>query len=366
MMTSESRLDAVVVGAGQAGLATSYHLTRNGVAHVVLERDARIGEVWHSRWDSLHLFTPARHDGLPGMPFPGSANTFPAKEDVASYLTDYSARFELPVRFNTAVTRVAADGAGFELHTGNGLIRATSVIVASGPNSTPWIPEFGMPMSRDIHQLHTADYRNPEDIPAGPVLVVGAGTSGVAVALELAQSHEVTIAGRPTAQIPNRVLRYLGGPYWAFINSVLTTSTPIGRKVAGKFHDRGAPLLGAGVDDLDRAGVARRPRLAQVVDGAPVLEDGSAPAVTTIVWATGYRPEFTWIDDLVVTDKGWPATRRGVVANGSGLYFVGMPFQYGLTSGLLGGVGRDAAHVVAHLVSRQRIGRSAAGVAASI
>jgi putative flavoprotein involved in K+ transport len=184
------------------------------------------------------------------------------------------------------------------------------------------------------------------------VLVVGSGTSGVAVALELSQTHEVTIAGRPTARIPDRLLRYAGAPYWAFINSVLTIRTPIGRKVAAQFHDRGAPLLGAGVEDLDRAGVARHPRLVKVVDGKPILEDGATPAVTSVIWATGYRPEFAWIDDLAATEKGWPATRRGVVPERPGLFFVGMPFQFGLTSGLLGGVGRDAAYVASAVASQ--------------
>jgi putative flavoprotein involved in K+ transport len=350
--SDEVQAQVVVIGAGQAGLATSYHLKRLGIEHLVLEGGARVGDVWRSRWDSLRLFTPALHDGLPGLPFPAPAKSFPGKEDVADYLDDYAERNHLPVRLNTRVTRIEPSVGGFDLETAGGTLRAGSVIVAAGPNGTPWVPPIATDLSAAIFQLHSANYRGPKDIPPGPVLVVGAGTSGVALALELSQTHPVSIAGRPTAHIPDKVLRFAGGPYWRFISSVLTIKTPIGRKVASKFHDRGAPLLGVGIEDLQRAGVAMHPRLTSVVNGQPILEDGGAPAVSSVIWATGYRPAFDWIANLPTTKAGWPATDRGVVSTSPGLYFVGMPFQYALTSGLIGGVGRDAAYVAAQIATR--------------
>ena len=194
------------------------------------------------------------------------------------------------------------------------------------------------------------------------MLVVGAGTSGAELALELAASHRVFLAGRPTPHIPDPVLRYAGGAYWQFIHSVLTLRTPVGRKVAAGFHQRGAPLIRISTQDLDRAGVTRVPRLTGTWAGLPTFDggtpDGGTPPgagtanVRTVVWATGYRPDLDWIDGLKLAPSGWPDTDRGAVPGTPGLYFVGMPFQYALTSGLIGGVGRDAAHVVKQIAKR--------------
>jgi putative flavoprotein involved in K+ transport len=350
-------LDAVVIGAGQAGLAAGYHLARSGLRFEILEADALVGGVWRRRWDSLRLFTPAQHDGLPGLPFPAARNTFPGKDQFAAYLESYVARFALPVRTGVRVTGVGRAGSGFAVETGAGTVRARNVIVATGANALPRLPEAAAGLDPSIRQLHSSQYRGPADIPDGGVLVVGAGTSGSEIALELSAGHRVLLAGRPTPHIPDPLLNYAGEAYWRFIHSVLTLRTPIGRKVAETFHQRGAPLIRISAKDLDRAGVIRMPRLAGTVDGQPVFDggsfDGNSPAVVrTVVWATGYRPDLGWIRGLDPAPSGWPATRRGAVPGMPGLYFVGMPFQYALTSGLIGGVDRDAAYVVRQIKRR--------------
>ncbi|KQR00004.1 potassium transporter Trk [Arthrobacter sp. Leaf141] len=354
MSEEDHVFDALVIGAGQAGLAAGYHLTGRKLRFAILESAGRVGDQWRSRWDSLRLFTPAQHDGLPGLPFPAGRNTFPAKEEVAAYLEGYAEHFNLPVRTDTHVTTVRRMDDGFDVATDSGTLRARNIIVAAGANTLPRIPAASKDINPGISQLHSSQYRRPTDLPEGDVLVVGAGTSGAEIARELAATHRTFIAGRPTPHIPDPVLRYAGDAYWRFIHSALTTGSPAGRKVAANFHKRGAPLIRISVKDLDRAGVVRLPRLSGTMDGQPTFDgDTSASAETvgvrTLIWATGYRASLGWIEGLPVTEGGWPVTRRGVVPELPGLYFAGMPFQYALTSGLIGGVDRDAAFVVGHL-----------------
>lgn len=357
MNQNSQPLDAVVIGAGQAGLAAGYHLAKTKLRFEILEADQRVGEVWRRRWDSLRLFTPAQHDSLPGLPFPGARNTFPGKEEFAAYLESYAARFGLPVRSGIRVSSVRRAGAGFAVDTTAGTARARNVIVATGANALPRLPDASAGLDPAIRQLHSSQYRSPADIADGGVLVVGAGTSGSEIARELAASHRVLLAGRPTPHIPDPLLRYAGGVYWGFIHNVLTLRTPIGRKVAAGFHQRGAPLIRISTKELDRAGVVRVPRFTGTADGQPTfdggkVDGGSSAVVRTVIWATGYRPDLDWIDGLEQAPTGWPDTQRGAIPGMPGLYFVGIPFQYALTSCLIGGVDRDAAYVVGQVERR--------------
>jgi putative flavoprotein involved in K+ transport len=243
-------------------------------------------------------------------------------------------------------------GALFDVETNDGALRTRNIVAAVGANSRPHIPDFAAELNPDIHQLHTSQYRSPADLPEGDVLVVGVGTSGAEIAAELAVSHRVLIAGRPTPHVPDAVLRHAGEAYWRLVHSVFTLDNPLGRKVAANFHRRGAPLIRISAKDLERAGVARLPRLTGTSAGSPAFEDGTSVDVRSVVWATGYRPSLDWIEGLALGPSGWPVTVRGAVPEIPGLYFVGMPFQYALTSGLIGGVGRDAAYVVDQLAAR--------------
>lgn len=328
--------------------------------------------LWSSaagRRDSLRLFTPARYNALPGSRVAAAAGSFPSKDEFADYLEGYARQFRLPVRTGVAVEHVGRANGVFEVHTSEGTIRARSVVASPGYATSPRIPDVAERLDPDLTQLHSSAYRSPAGVPAGDVVVVGAGPSGAQIALELARAHPsgiVYLAGRPTVHIPDAVFRFAGPAYWRFVNSVLTLATRPGRRVAASFHDRGAPLISVSMQEVERAGVVRLPRLSRVVDGRPVFDGGAAdngvgnqdrspsPAdLRTIIWATGYRPDLDWIEDLPVTAYGWPVSARGVVPEVPGLYFVGMPFQYALTSGLIGGVGRDAAHVVAQLVAHR-------------
>lgn len=345
-------VNTVVIGAGQAGLATGFHLKKRGEDFLILDSQPRIGDVWRNRWDSLRLFTPAQHDSLPGLAFPAARGSFPDKDAMADYLEDYAMNWELPVRHGVQVTGVGREDGRFKVQSSSGSILAKNVVVASGANASPRIPAAAGSLDPAIRQLHGAEYSNPDAIPPGDVLVVGSGTSGVEIAVELASTHGTFIAGTPPFHVPGPVLRYAGGIWWFMIHHMLTRSTPMGRKVAADFTQHGAPLIRTSVKELNVAGVTRLPRLTGARDGQPLLEDGRTLPVSTVIWASGYQPDFGWIRGLPEDEHGWPLTSRGAVEQLPGLFFVGMPFQYGLTSGLVGGVGRDAEHVAGLIATR--------------
>jgi putative flavoprotein involved in K+ transport len=339
----------IVIGGGQAGLAGGYYLAGRGQDFVILDAGARVGDAWRARWDSLCLFTPSQHDGLPGMPFPAPRGTFPTKDQAADYLSEYARRFALPLRLGVRATGLSRTTTGYEVTTSAGKLTSDRVIVATGTNPTPGIPAFAGELDSTIVQVHSSGYRNPASLPPGAALVVGAGTSGVEIAIELARNRHTYLAGHPTSHIPDPIFRYAGEIYWWFISTILTNRTPVGRKARKSLSKKGGPLIRVSLADAIAAGVEHVPRVAGVSDGKPRLEDGRLIDVSLIVWATGFKPDFSWIELDVTDEQGWPRTQNGISTAAPGLYFLGMPFQFGLTSGLIGGVGRDAAFIVNHL-----------------
>ncbi len=344
----------IIIGAGQAGLAAGYHLLKAGEDFVIIDSAKNVGDSWRKRWDSLRLFTPSQYDRLPGFAFPASRGIMPSKDEMADYLEKYAEKFKLPVRLGEKVNHLSKKQSGFEITTTKGILKCVHVIVATGTNPLPRIPEFANDLNKNVHQIHSSQYLNPDSLPSGSVLVVGAGTSGVEIAIELAGSRHTLISGHPTFHIPDPILRYAGRLYWWFASNVLTVRTPIGRKAKKSILKGGGPLVNVSVKDLIAAGVEQVPRVSGVETGQPKLENGRVVTVSSIVWATGFKPDFSWID-LKVTDEknGWPLTKRGVSTEIKGMYFIGMLFQYGLTSGLVGGVGRDAAFIVKHIHQHQ-------------
>ena len=341
--------DTVIIGAGQAGLSAAYYLKKINEDFIILDEGSKVGDSWRRRWDSLRLFTPAQHDSLPGFPIPAKRRALPTKEDMADYLSNYAAKFSLPVQLDTKVTELNRASDRYEIITSMGKIYADHVIVATGPNQNAYIPAFASELDKGISQIHSSEYKNPQLFPASDTLVVGAGTSGVEIALELSKSRSTMISGRATPHIPDFLFRYLGRLYWRFIHHVLTIRTPIGRKVKPKIIGGGAPLISVSVENLKEAQIERLPRLTGVKEGLPQTEDGRILKVASIVWATGFRPDFSWIKLDILGQNGWPQTHRGISEKFKGLYFVGMLFQYALTSGLVGGVSRDAAFIVNHI-----------------
>jgi putative flavoprotein involved in K+ transport len=349
------RCETVIIGGGQAGLAIGYHLARRGRPFVILDAGRRIGDTWRGRWDSLRLFTPARYDGLPGMRFPAPPWTYPGKDQVADYLEAYAARFELPVRTGTRVDRLSREGERYVVAAGDQRLEADQVVVASGAYQRPRIPAFAAELDPGVLQLDPNSYRNPSRLPEGGVLVVGAGNSGAEIAFEVARTHPTWLSGPDTGHIPVRTGsawdRLLTPPFWWFASRVLTVDTPIGRKVRPKALHTTAPLERVRPRELAAAGVERVPRTVAARHGQPVLEDRRVMDVATVIWCTGFRPDFGFIHLPVFDQAGLPLHRRGVVESEPGLSFVGLWFLTGFTSSLLGGVGRDADHTAARIAA---------------
>jgi putative flavoprotein involved in K+ transport len=369
-MQQAEYIETIVVGGGQAGLAVGHHLSRNQMPFVILDASERVGDAWRKRWDSLRLFSPAAFDGLAGMPFPGGVHTFITKDQMADYLETYAGRFELPVRTGVKVDRLWRAGDRFRLRAGNRLFEADNVIVAMANYQQPRTPPFADQLAPEITQLHSSQYRNPTQLQDGDVLVVGAGNSGAEIAMDLVRSRRTLLSGRAPGAIPFRMdglaaRLFLARAVFGMFHHVLTVDTPMGRRARGNGRAGTTPLIRVKPRDLVAAGVERLPRTVGVRAGLPLLEDGQTANVRNVIWCTGYAPKFDWIDLPVFGEHG-PLHERGVVASQSGLYFVGLHFQYALSSSMVQGVSRDAARVVQTIATAAaRAGASQTLVAAS-
>ncbi|GAA0254030.1 flavin-containing monooxygenase [Haladaptatus pallidirubidus] len=352
--------NTIVIGGGQAGLATGYFLQKEGRDFIILDAGKRIGDVWRNRWDSLRLFTPARYSGLPGMPFPAPPHIFPTKDEMGDYLEAYAEYFELPVHLDVRVDHLTKEGERFLVNAGNRHFVAENVVVAMATHQIPTTPDFADELDPDIVQLHSSDYRNPSQLQDGGVLVVGAGNSGAEISLEAAHEHTTWLSGRDVGRIPfhieSVVGRHLGVPFVLrfLFHRVLTVDSPIGRKMRPKFISQGTILVRTKPADLAEAGIERVPRTVGVQDGLPTVGDDRVLEAANVIWATGYRSDFSWID-LPIFEGDEPVEPnhyRGIVADEPGVYFVGLLFLYAASSEILCGVGRDAKHVVEHIASR--------------
>jgi putative flavoprotein involved in K+ transport len=346
---STERFDTVVIGGGQAGLAVGYYLARRHADFVIVDAGERIGQAWDSRWDSMRLFSPAHFTRLPGQRFPGPRRHLPSKDEMADYLRSYAAKFELPVRLCWRVDQLSRDADGRYLISSNGrVLRADTTVVATGPAMRPRMPEVASELDPDIRSLHSVDYRNPEQLRDGAVLIVGAGNSGAEIALDLAPTRRVVLAGRDTGRLPIS----LGGPVYRVMNQFLTANTRLGRRFAGSVNaGKGTPLVRVRPTDLAQAGVVRAPRVVGQVDSRPQLDDGQVLDVANVIWCTGYRPNYSWIALPRFPHDRLPTHQRGAVQGHPGLYVVGLPFLFRMASSLVGGVGPDARHI-AHLIAK--------------
>ncbi len=358
MQTTE-RFQTVVIGGGQAGLSVGYHLARRELPFVILEANTRIGDTWRNRWDSLRLFTPARYDGLAGLPFPADPASFPTKDSMGDYLEAYAGRFALPVRTGVRVQRLSRNGHGFIVETRTQRLEAENVVVAMAGFQKPLVPPFAQQLDRSIVQLHSCEYRNLSQLQPGGVLIVGAGNSGSEIARELAPDHQVYMSGRDVGHLPFRIESPAAQRFLVplvlrgIFHRVLTVRTPLGRKARPTIISRGGPLIRVKPKDLVRAGVARVPRTAGAHDGQPLLQDGRVLEVANVIWCTGFHPGFSWID-LPVLGEREPRHRSGVVPDQPGLYFVGLHFLHALSSAMIHGVGRDAGRIVEAIGKREQ------------
>lgn len=360
---SRIRVETVIVGGGQAGLTAGYYLAKRGRPFVILDANDRVGDAWRNRWDSLRLFTPALFSRLPGKRLDMPKWSFATKDEQADYLEAYAREFDLRVRTGVHVERLEKVDGRFVASAGEDTYEAENVIVATGAHHIPKTPAFAPELDPRIVQLHSAAYRNPSQLQDGDVLLVGAGNSGAELAIDLCESHRVLLAGPKLSELPVkhgtlpsrlgfRVFRFLG-------HHVVKRSNRIGRKIAAKLLSEADPLIRTRSKELAAAGVERVPRVTGVVNGRPALEDGRVLDVANVVWCTGFRTDFGWIDLPVFDEAGEPKHERGVVESEPGLYFLGLIFLYSFSSDVLPNRGRDAKHIVKHIADRARQGEEA-------
>jgi putative flavoprotein involved in K+ transport len=347
---SGSDYEVVVVGAGQAGLAMGYFLKQQGRKFVIVEAADSVGSAWRDRWESLTLFTPRRYSSLPGLPFTGDPEGYPDRDEVIAYLERYAETFELPSELNSPVRKLTAENGRFVLEGEGRTTTADQVVVATGPFQKPYVPEVAKRLAPDVVQMHSTGYRNPGDIPEGTVLVVGGGNTGFQIAEELSRTHGVVLAvGSKQKPLPQRLLgRDL---FWWLTKSRLLDTT-IDSRLGRRLSTRDT-LIGSSPRAMRRRYGVEMTRRVVDTDGRRVrFEDGSELEFDAVIWATGYRPDYAWIDLPVFEGDGRLRHRRGVT-DAPGLYFLGLTWQHTRGSALIGWVKDDAAFIAEQIKAFQ-------------
>jgi putative flavoprotein involved in K+ transport len=305
------RFRVVVIGAGQAGLAVARQLLVANVDVIVLEREARIGEPWRRRWDTLRLFTPAEFVGLPGLPFPGDKGAFPTKDEMATYLERYAREMHIPVRVNMKVDSLERTARGYVVAAGDQQLEADHVVVTTGPYQRPRTPQWARDLDRSIVQIQSSDYRNPAQLPDGDVLVVGAGNTGAELALEAAGAgHKVFLSGRDVGHIPRVLWVSNGRLFWFLATYDFTTGSPIGRRIGTSIRvGHSGPIVRIRKDDLARADIARVARVTGAYNGRVWKTD--APSTSRRSSGVQVSP---WISAGFICRSSRPTAIRGTNA----------------------------------------------------
>jgi putative flavoprotein involved in K+ transport len=282
---------------------------------------------------------------------------------MADYLETYAERMNLPVRTGVNVDGLWPTNDGrdsFVVTAGKQRFEAAQVVVATGTFNRPRLPDFSGQLDPGIRQLHSSQYQRPSQLKEGGVLIIGAGNSGSEIALDVSQEHHVILVGSNPGQIPispgSPADRLVTPVIWFVANHLLTLKTPIGRKVCPLIRSgkKAAPVERAKRSVLEAAGVERiYAKVVGVQDGLPLLDDGRVIGMPNVIWCTGFRSDFAWIQLPFEADDGYPVQTRGVVPSIPGLYYIGLPFLYSFSSMLTGGVGRDAEHIAKQIATVQ-------------
>jgi putative flavoprotein involved in K+ transport len=340
--TITNHRDVVVVGGGQAGLAVGYYLAQQGADFTILEGASEPAAAWRERWDSLKLFTSARYDSLPGMEFPGDPDRYPTRDEVADYLTDYAREFNLPVELNSRVRAVRRQNDGYVVELDDRAYEARQVVIATGPFQTPFVPRIAENLGDDVGQMHSTDYRSPESVPDGRVLVVGGGNTGFQIAEELSAVREVHLSiGSRQTPLPQRIL---GRDLFWYLDATGLIGKTTASRIGKLMQKREDTLIGSNPRRARRHGIELHGRAAAAAGSTVSFADGTALDVRGVIWATGFRVDHSWIDVPAFDDNGRAVHKRGVTTS-PGLYFLGQLWQHTRGSALLGWVKDDAAYI---------------------
>jgi putative flavoprotein involved in K+ transport len=409
VITMTEKINTIIVGGGQGGLSTSYYLKKQGREHIILEKTDQAAQVWRNRWDSFTLATPNWMTRLPGAVYQGDdPDGFMPRDEVVTYFEEYIEQFDLPVRYGVQVTGVEPVGAGYLVMTDQGDIEAVNVVIAAGLHQQGRIPSFSANVPSEIVQLHSNEYHNPEALPAGAVLVVGSAQSGCQIAEELNQNgrkvylsvgsagraprryrgkdvtwwlEKIGFFSRTADQLPSPKARFAGSPQATgkggghtinlhqFVRDgvvllghlqdiqdgqvVLAPDVKENLAKADKFEDDLVKQINDYIErnELDIPSEAL-PELNDAYEAGEILDlDLKSAGISSIVWATGFKFDFSWVNLPIFDEDGFPVVEWGVTEH-PGLYFIGLPFLRTSGSGLLSGVGADSAHIAEHLSSR--------------
>jgi putative flavoprotein involved in K+ transport len=346
--TATYRQDVVVVGGGQAGLAVGYFLAQQGHRFTILEAAGAPAAAWRERWDSLKLFTSARYDGLPGLAFPGDPNRYPTRDEVAHYLTDYARRFELPVELNSRVRSIRKTAQAYVLELDDRTFEADQVVVATGPFQVPFVPALADGLDEGVVQMHSTAYRSPESVPDGRVLVVGGGNTGFQIAEELSASHEVHLAiGSRQTPLPQRIL---GRDLFWYLDATGLIRKTTASRIGQRMQQREDTLIGSNPRAARRRGIRLRGRAVDAAGSTISFSDGDRLDVRSVIWATGFRVDHSWIEVPVFDESGRALHERGVTTS-PGLYFLGLLWQHTMGSALLGWVKDDAEYLAREITA---------------
>jgi putative flavoprotein involved in K+ transport len=338
-------LDYVVIGGAQAGLSMAYHLKTMGKKFIVVDGEDEIGASWLNRWDSLKLFTPTEYNHLPGLKFDAPKGHYPTKVEVANYFKLYVKQFKIPVQLNTLVTSVRKTKEGFFVTHKGGEIETKNVIVATGPFHIPYTPPCHTKISDSILQMHSNYYKSVGQLQEGDTLVVGGGDSGYQILDEISRDPSRTVYFSGVTKVNSIPQQFLGKTLWWWFTLIGFLSYNKYSWIGKKISSFPQPIIGTDVKEiLSRKNVIPSGRTKDALQNEIIFEKNTVSTIKNIVWATGYRPNFKWIEGLELDGNSYPKNHRGV-SNIEGLFFIGLPWMYTRGSATLGGVSKDASYL---------------------
>ncbi|GHC59354.1 putative flavoprotein involved in K+ transport [Ulvibacter litoralis] len=342
---NKKMLDYVVIGGAQAGLSIAYHLKIMNKKFLVIDGEKEIGASWLNRWDSLKLFTPTEYNHLPGLQFDAPKKHYPTKLEVANYFKSYVEKFEIPVQLNTLVTSVRKTEKCFYIAYEGGEMEAKNVIVATGPFHIPYTPPCHTKISESIVQMHSNYYKGVYQLQEGDALVVGGGDSGYQILNEISKDGARTVYFSGDTTVKSLPQTFLGKTLWWWFTMIGFLSYSKYSWIGKKLNSVTQPVIGTDVKEiLSRKNVITVGRTKDAINTEVIFQNKKVSTIKNIVWATGYRPNFKWIEGLELDTDGYPKNFRGV-SNIEGLYFIGLPWMYTRGSATLGGVSKDASYL---------------------